>query len=74
MVKLTYMLKQSEHESVKEAFKAVYQKVMGEESLTEQMLSTIWVENNGGVPLFFFGLCDLAHSEGWLNEKNELTY
>lgn len=74
----------SEHETQKEAVKAFMASIkekLDAGGFTYQALETMcWIENNGGkvfsyqidpVPMYFYGIRDLAHENNWINDKGE---
>lgn len=69
MFELTYSMKcVGKFESLKAAVKEIYERVTSEETLTELMLHTIWVETPEGKLLFFNDMVERALSAGWIRE------
>lgn len=51
----------------KEAFKAVYDAIMGAPSLNDQLFETVWIKGpEDTTPVMFYEARDMAVDEGWL--------
>lgn len=61
--------------SLKDAFKAIYDRCMSEQSFPMMMFDTIWVEPADNTRpsnvLLFNDLIKVAHEQGWLTEKGK---